>query len=235
MLAFAAAEDYETGQIDIKAAYLNGELTSDERIFMRQPPGHEEELKGWGWVLKLSKSLYGLKQAGRHWYQKLVDIMLKLGFSRCVGDEAVFYSRSLDNGVLIIMLVHVDNCTIVGKSKVLVEQFKMEIAKFVDITDLGDLHWILRIEVCQIREDQRLLLSQNSYIDSILHRYGFKDSKQISTPMDPNVQLTSAQSSTTTKEFAAVRNVPYHEAIGSLMYTMLGTRPDICFAIQTVS
>ena len=136
---------------------------------------------------------------------------------------------------MIIVLVHVDDCTIVGKSKVLVERFKTEIAKFVDITDLGDLHWILGIEVCRIREDQRLLLSQNSYINSILHRYGFEDSKPISTPMDPNVQLTSAQSPTTTEEFAAMRNVPYHEAIGSLMYAMLGKRPDICFAIQTVS
>ena len=79
--------------------------------------------------------------------------MSKLGFSRCAGDEVVFYRRSLDNGVLIIVLVHVDDCTIVGKSKVLVEQFKTEIAKFVDITDLGDLHWILGIEVCQIHED----------------------------------------------------------------------------------
>ena len=148
-LAFGAAEDYKTSQIDIKATYLNGELTSDERIFMRQPPGYKEELKGQ--VLKLLKSLYGLKQAGRRWYQKLVDIMSKLGFSRCAGDEAVFYRRSLDNGVLIIMLVHVDDCTIVGKSKVLVEWFKTEIAKFVDIHNrpwsLGDLHWILGIEV----------------------------------------------------------------------------------------
>ena len=85
------------------------------------------------------------------------------------------YRRSLDNRVLIIMLVHVDDCTIVGKSKVLVEWFKTKIAKFVDITDLGDLHWILGIEVRQICEDRRLLLSQNSYIDSILCRYGFKD------------------------------------------------------------
>ena len=53
--------------------------------------------------------------------------------------------------------------------------------------------------------------------------------------MDPNVRLTSAQSPSTTEEFAVMRNIPYHKAIGSLMYAMLGTQPDICFAIQTVS
>ena len=66
VLAFAAAEDYETGQIDIKAAYLNGELTKDEKIYMKQAPGYEEPGEsGKVAVYKLKKSLYGLKQAGR--------------------------------------------------------------------------------------------------------------------------------------------------------------------------
>ena len=52
--------------------------------------------------------------------------------------------------------------------------------------------------------------------------------------MDPNVQLTSAQSPSTTVEFTAMRNIPYHKAIGSLMYATIGTRPNICFAVQTV-
>ena len=78
VLAFAAAEDLETGQINIKGAYLNGEITDDERIYMRQPPGYAEGHL----VCRLKKTLYGLKQSGRHWYQKLVEIMTKLRFSR---------------------------------------------------------------------------------------------------------------------------------------------------------
>ena len=71
VLAFAAAEDYETGLIDIKGAYLNGELTEDEVIFMKQPPGYEEVgMDGRVRVLRLRKTLYGLKQAGRRWYHK---------------------------------------------------------------------------------------------------------------------------------------------------------------------
>ena len=237
VLAFAAAEDYETGQIDIKGAYLNGKLTEDEVIYMKQPPGYEERGGAGGKVkvLRLVKTLYGLKQAGRRWYQMLVWIMTKLGFSRCGGDQAVFFRRCEKTNVLIIVLVHVDDCSIVGKTKALVNRFKVEIAKFVDITDLGDLHWILGIEVRRIREERKLLLSQKSYIDSILRRYGFEDLKPISTPMDPNIRLTSAQSPSTTEEIAAMRNVPYHQAVGSLMYATLGTRPDICFAVQTVS
>ena len=82
------------------------------------------------------------------------------------------------------MLVHVDDCSIVGKTKVLVEQFKVEMAKFVDIMDMGELHWIQGIEVRRICEERRLLLSQKSYINSILRHYNFNDLKPASTPMD---------------------------------------------------
>ena len=88
VLAFAAAEDYETGKINIKLAHLNGVLTEDEIIYMRQAPRYKvnKEKK----VYQLKKSLYSLKQAGRRWYQKLVEIMSKLGFARCESDQAVF-------------------------------------------------------------------------------------------------------------------------------------------------
>ena len=169
VLAFATADDYETGQIDIKLAYLNGELTSDKVIFMKQVPGyevdsHEKRAK----VYQLKKSLYGIKQAGCRWYQKLVEIMTKLGFKRCEGDQAVFYRQCKETGVLVVVLVHVDNCTIMGKSQMLIDRFKGEIAKHVDITDMGTLHWILGIEVRRICEEIKLMLSQKAYIESIL-------------------------------------------------------------------
>ena len=227
VLAFAAAEDLETGQINIKGAYLNGELTADEVLYMKQPPGYA--MKGPdGKVLTacLHKSIYGLKQAGCQWYQKLVEIMTKLKFMRSEVDSAVFYRRDELLKMLIIILVHVDDCSIVGHLKSVIQKFKLEIQKYVQITDLGDLHWILGIEVHQIREDKRIMLSQRSYIKLILQHYGFDDTKPISTPMDTNIRLTSAQSPTTTEEFARMCNIPYHEVVGSLMYTSLGTRPD---------
>jgi Reverse transcriptase (RNA-dependent DNA polymerase) len=90
VLAMAAAEDMELHQIDIKGAYLNGELTERETIYMSQPPGYPAPNSA-GKVCRLRKTLYGLKQSGRRWYQKLVDIMLKLVFSRCDVDQAVFF------------------------------------------------------------------------------------------------------------------------------------------------
>ena len=232
VLAIAAAEDLEIHQIDIKGAYLNGELTNDEKIYMKQPLGYPVS-PNLGEVCRLKKSLYGLKQAGRRWYQKLVEIMEKLGFKRCDVDQAVFYRRK--GSTLIIVLVHVDDCTIAGTSISLILRFKIEIAKYVTITDLGELHWILGIEVKRVRERCTIHLSQRSYIDSMLRRYGFEDLKPVSLPMEASIRLTSAQSPSTTQQIAHMRNIPYQEAVGSLMYASLGTRPDITYAVQTVS
>ena len=188
VLAFAAAENLETGQIDIKGAYLNGELTADETIYMRQPPGYQQGTM----VCQLQKTLYGLKQSGRRWYQRLVEIMTEMRFSRCEVDQAVFYRRDEGKGILIIVLVHVDDCSIVASAQPLIDRFKNEIRKRVEITDMGDLHWILGIEVRRIREDRKILLSQRSYIDSILRRYGLDDLKPVFIPMDPNIKLSTA-------------------------------------------
>jgi len=97
----------------------------------------------------------------------------------------------------------VDDCSIVANSSSLITGFKTEIAKHVDITDLGDFHWILGIKVLHIREEHHILLSQQSYIDSILWHYRLEDLKPVSIPMDPNVCLTSAQSPKSTEDFVS--------------------------------
>ena len=94
--------------------------------------------------------------------------MMKLGFKRCEVDQAVFFRWCDKMEMLIVVLVHVDDCMIMGKSQALVERFKAEIQKHVDIMDMGELHWILGIEVRQIQEEMKLLLSQKAYIKAIL-------------------------------------------------------------------
>lgn len=201
-------------------------------IYMKQPPGYLISSNS-SQVLWLLKSLYGLKQAGRRWYQRLVQIMEALGFKRSDVDQAMFYRRK--GATLIVVLVHVDDCMIAGTSITLILRFKMEIAKFVTITGLGKLHWILGIEVKRIWERRTIHLSQHLYINSMLRRYGLQDLKPVSLPMETSIRLTSAQSPTTTQEITYMHNIPYQEAVGSLMYTSLGTHPDITYAVQTIS
>jgi Reverse transcriptase (RNA-dependent DNA polymerase) len=128
-----------------------------------------------------------------------------------------------------------DDCTIAVTAITLINRFKAEITKHIEITDVGKLHWLLGIEIRCHREKCTIHLSQCSYINSILRCYNLQDLKPISTPMETNLKLSSSQSPATTAQFAQMRDVPYHEAIGSLMYASLRTRPDISFAVQTVS
>ena len=139
------------------------------------------------------------------------------------------------DSALVIIVVHVNDCTIALSKRELIDELKMCIKEFVEITDMGELHWLLGIEVKRDWEARTILLSQCSYIDSIIHRFGFEDLKPITTPMDPNAKLSTAQNPSTGAQYAAMWNIPYREAVVMLMYAMLGTRPDISYAVTMVS
>ena len=233
IIAMANRLDLELHQVDIKGAYLNSELTADEVLYMRHPPGYREDNSGR--VLRLLKSLYGLKQAGRRWYQKFTQILSSLGFAQCKVDQAVFFKHTKSPRTLIVIAVHVDDCTIAASSTSAVEALKVGLRKHVEVTDLGELHWMLGIEVRRDRAGGTVHLSQRSYIDSILRRFGFDDAKPISTPFDTQVRLTLEQAPVDAAEFAVMRDVPYREAVGALNWAALATRPDIAFAVATVA
>src|SRR5258708_5964877 len=100
----------ELHQVNIKSAYLNGDLTDAEVIYMKLPPGYAPKDIG-TWVLRLHWTLYGLKQSGWRWYQKLTAIFVdSLGFCCCEVDQAIFYWHQ--GKALSIIVVHVDDCTI---------------------------------------------------------------------------------------------------------------------------
>ena len=221
-------------QVDIKGAYLNGALKEDKVLYMQQPPGYAAPDAGRR-VLRLQKALYGLKQAGRRWYQTFTSIPSKLGYTQCSVDQAVYHRSNTATGELVVIAVHVDDCTIAASNQQLVDTLKSGLSKYVEVTDLGELHWMLGIEVKRTREAGTIHLSQKAYIDSILRRYNFTDLKPLSTPMDVQVKLTTEQAPTSAAESAMMRDVPYREAVGALNWAALATRPDISFAVSTVA
>ena len=233
ILAIAARLDLELHQIDIKGAYLNGELTPQEIIYMRQPPGFAYP-NSTGQVFRLIKTIYGLKQSGRRWYQKFTDICEKhLRLTRCSVDQSVFYRREGD--LIIVIAVHVDDCTIAASNMSLVEEVKQVLGEHVEVSDLGESHWLLGIEIRRDREARTISLSQRAYLESIIRRFNFDELRPVSTPMEPYLKLSASQSPTTAQDFAAMRDIPYRESIGSLMYASLGTRPDITYAVSRLS
>ena len=158
-----------------------------------------------------------------------------LGFSQCKVDQAVFFKHTKSPLTLIVISVHMDYCTIAASSITTIEALKAGLQKHVKFTDLGELHWMLSIEVQCDRAGGTVHLSQRSYIDLILCHFGFDDTKPVSTPFDTQVRLTLEQAPVDAAEFVVMRDVPYCEAVGALNWAALVTCPDIAFTVATVA
>jgi len=183
LIALANRLNLVLHQVDIKGAYLNGILHEDEVLYMRHLPGYAAPDAGRR-VLHLQKALYGLKQVGQRWYQTFTCILSDLGFTQCSIDQAVYYKPNSKASESVVITVHVDDCTIAANNSQLVEDFKRELGKSVEVTDLGELHWMLGIKVKRDREAGTIHLSQWAYIDAILRQFNFTDLKPLSMPMD---------------------------------------------------
>ena len=232
ILALATHHDWDIDMFDFHNAFLNRELNDNKEVYMEQPPGHEDR-DPCNFCLQLKKSLYGLKQAGRKWYNVVCQTFADLGFKKSKYDPAVFYIHSGDN--IIIMAIHVDDCTITGNNRVLLKEIKRKMKSRYSLTDLGPVNWLLGIKITRDQAARMISLSQESYIDSILARFNLTDAKPMSTPMDPLMRFSKDQSPQTLEEMAEMRNVPYQEGTGSLQYCAIATRPDIAFSVSLLS
>jgi hypothetical protein len=145
LLALAADQQWEVHHMDVKYAFLNGDLA--EEVYVMYPSGfarvREENL-----VLRLKKALYGLHQTSRAWNHKLDQSMLSLGFQRCPSDPDVYY-RGNKGATKLVLGVYVDDIVITGSNRQEIMKFKYEMKKLFKMSDLGLLHYYLGIEVKQ--------------------------------------------------------------------------------------
>ena len=230
VLTVAAQRDWEIHQVDIKSAYLHAEVKED--IYMRAPPGYLK-LGDAGKVLKLLRSLYGLKQAGFEWSEELAKVFLAIGFTRSQVDQAVYYKKSADEHMVIT--VSVDDMAVTSKHLAHIERFKSQLREHFEISDLGELSWLLGLKVERRRAERTITLSQKAYVKTVLERFHLEDAKATTIPMNTGTVLSTDQSPATHAEFEDMRDVPYQRGIGSLMYAATSTRPDIAFAVATLS
>ncbi|GJY20268.1 zinc finger, CCHC-type containing protein [Tanacetum coccineum] len=222
LLALAAIHDLVIHQMDVKTAFLNGDL--DEEIYMKQPegfvmPGHESK------VCKLKKSLYGLKQAPKQWHQKFDDVVLSNGFSLNQADKCV-YSKFDASGKGVIICLYVDDMLIFGTDQDQVNKTKEFLSSNFDMKDLGEAEVILGIRIK--RGNNGISISQSHYIEKILTKFNFANCSPVYTPVDPTVKFRPNKGT-------PVSQLEYSRAIGCLMYAMISTRPDIAFAVGKLS
>ena len=230
LLAIACHYDYEIWQMDVKTAFLNGSL--DECIYMMQPEGFvangQENM-----VCRLKKSIYGLKQASRAWNIKFDQAVKSFGFEQNI-DEPCVYKKGGGKAIAFLVL-YVDDILLIGNDVGLLSSTKVWLSSQFQMKDLGEASYILGIKLLRDRKNKMLALSQSSYIEKILVKFNMQDSKKGLLPSRHGVPLSRDQCPKTSDEIENMKKVPYASAVGSLMYAMLCTRPDICYAVGMVS
>lgn len=228
LMAVVAAQDLELHQLDIKTAFLYGEL--QETVFIEQPLGYEEG--GSDMACHLLKAIYGLKQAPRVWHEKLDKQLVEYGFKASMADPSLYYYSGKAHGkpYNIFVLVYVDDILIVSKSKEAVEDVKKHLKGPFDARDLGEAEHYLGIKITRDRGSRTIKLSQELMTKELVSRYGLEECKPRSIPLPPSAKMSRDDGETLNKE-----TYSYNQLVGSLMYLSVCTRPDISFAVGALA
>jgi hypothetical protein len=231
ILSLVVVEYLHLEQLYVKTTFLHGDLEED--IYMQQPQGYEFKEKE-NLVCRLKKSLYGLKKAPRQWYLNFDRFMIEHGYSRCHSDHCVYFKR-LENGSYIILLLYVDDMLVAGSNMQDINVFKKKLSNSCAMKDLDDAKKILSMRITRDRKNCKLTLSQGEYTEKVLERFRMQNEKPVNTPLANHFKLTKEMYPKTQEEIKYMSRVPYSSVVGSLMYAMVCTRPDIAHAVEVVN
>lgn len=215
LLTVASARNLIVQQFDVKSAFLNGTLK--EEIYMKSPPGFGEPNK----VLKLHKSLYGLKQAARVWNQMLQKAMTSQGFIQSKHDECLYIYKRDSN--VCYAIIHVDDMIFCSNSQSVINTMIVELNKTFELKSLGPVKDYLGIEISR-NENGIFEICQTTYIVKVATEYQLQESKGSKFPLDPGYHKLEDTNFLDS-------NTEYRKLIGKLLYISINTRPDISAAV----
>ncbi|CAM8966946.1 unnamed protein product [Rhodiola kirilowii] len=182
----------------------------------------------------LNRSIYGLKQSPRQWNKKFNDCMMSLGFARSNYDTCL-YLRRLKHETVSYVLLYVDDILIISNSKPEITSIKTDLSKHFDMKDMGFAQKILGIKLFRDRISGKMFLSQVDYVNKVLDKFSMKHAKSTSIPLGGHLIFSKDDCPKTELEKQEMHDIPYDVAVGSVMYAMLCTRPDLGFAISVLS
>ncbi|KAL0641218.1 hypothetical protein Bca4012_103077 [Brassica carinata] len=225
VLSIATNLEWDLWQMDVKNAFLQGEL--EDEVYMHPPPGLEHLVKP-GNVLRLKKAIYGLKQSPRAWYRKLSTTLNGRGFRKSELDHTLFTLTGPSGSIVI--LVYVDDLIITGSDKAGIQATKEFLKSVFDIKDLGEMKYFLGIEICRSKEG--LFMSQRKYTMDMLKETDVLGGKIAKTPLEEGYKVLREGEVEEKQLFEDPKL--YRKMVGKLIYLTI-TRPDICFAVNQVS
>lgn len=210
LFARAASEKLDILQLDIKTAFLYGDL--EEETYMMQPEGFSQDESS---VCKLKRTLYGLKQAPRGWNQRIHNFLVNIGFTRMFADHCVYVNPHTT------LLLWVDDILLFG-SKSANDKIYRELAAEFDVSYIGYPKRVVGIHIDQ--DQHKIRLHQTLYAEEVLKRFKMQDCKPVNTP------CTGIDSNTEPFD-----KTYYMQLLGSVMFLMIGTRPDIAYTVNLLS
>ena len=208
-------------QFNVKTAFLHGELT--EEIFMDQPKGFED---GTGRVCNLKRALYGLKLAARCWNKKFVKCLTEFNLKATSADPCVLTSHN--DGETLILSIYIDGGLVTSTSETKISDLLQHLAVALEITT-ALLGLFLGMEV-EHYPDGSIFAHQASYAQRLLNRFNMNHVNTVAIPVDQHTALSLLDQEAGNE----IVNVPYKEAVGSLLYLALVTRPDIAYSVYAV-
>ncbi|GJP62004.1 hypothetical protein CLOP_g19111 [Closterium sp. NIES-67] len=222
VLDLAARLNMEIHSMDVSNAFLQGVLR--ELIYMERPAGFHLPFPSDS-VWQLRRPVYGLKQAPREWHAKLAATLVELGFSTSRADPSLFLRTSPSP---FYILVYVDDMILITADSAELERVKRELGSRLKCKDLGELQHYLGMEITRDRAARTISLSQGHYLQQVLERFDMARGTPQVTPLPVGHHLTPLTSPSSSSH-------PYAELIGSLMYAMVSTRPDLAYPISVLA
>lgn len=226
IMALTTYYDLELHQMDVKTIFLDGDLEED--IYMKQPPGFVEMGKD-DMICKLNKSIYELKQASRQWYIKFDKVVVAHGFTENKLEDCI-YSK-FDGSKFIFLVLYIDDILIASSNLQLPQETKIMLSSNFAMNDLGQAHYVLRIEIMRDRKNKFLGLSQKGYIERVLARFNMEDCNKADVPINKGVKFSREHCPKNELEKKKMNMKPYASLVGSLMYANICTRPDLAFIV----
>jgi hypothetical protein len=230
-LCLIAGYDLELHQMDVKGAYLEGELPEEEEIYMKIPDTIDIPINRGPLVCRLKRSLYGLKQSGRVWNKKFVTFLKKIGFTQLNADPSILVKRKQGETSKIIMSVYVDDLLIAAKTMSLVNSLKQELTDEYTMTDLGEARNIIGWRITRNRAARSLMIDQAAFTRDLLESHGLTECNHSTIPMKPGIMIALENE----EDSEETDLHEYQKLSGSLTWLATGTRPDIAFATGRIS
>lgn len=244
VLATAAEKGWTVWQLDVQTAFLYADVEED--VWVKMVPGYEakDEATGAPLVMKLLKSLYGLKQSPKNWHGIIDTFLVGIGFKALKSDPCVYIFNGTsgpttvkqglakDDDSTVILTLYVDDVLLAGGNKATLEMLKGKLMSRFKMSDMGDVSRVLGMQVTRDIQAGSLVITQEDYTRGLLVKYGMQDCRPLGTPgygkelslMQPEKSLLDEEAK---RRFQAI--------VGSAMYLSQVTRYDISYAVNQLA